>query len=458
MAVQPAGTASTEENSSKIAIDYAPVGISAEPRPVFGDVLTLGFGITVAAWTCAYICRMPIVNADGPTTVVTMLGVIILGGMAAGRYSHKGWRAGIYAGGISGILDILIVGSLIQDYTRSHHGATLPSAALWIGGSIGFNAAVAGLGAALGSLIPSPRRTQIAWAQVFAIVLCCATLPLITAGGLVTAFRVGMAVPDWPQSYGYNMFLFPLSMMQKHEGNFYEHAHRLMGSLVGFTALTLAIYLTCVESRRWVKIYAWSLGVAIAIQAVLGGTRVTENSIPLAIAHGIFAQVVFAGMAALAAITSRRFIALQTPVRDGASVDWVLAITFLSIMVVQLLLGALVRHKDMLVLLHITVAMFVAMIGMGCGVRAWGMQENFSSLRRAGAWLMTIIGLQLFLGIQALIFRNPHGETPTTVHAFMTTAHQANGALLLATGAVLAAWTFRGLEFSRTERLTTTAS
>ena len=65
---------------------------------------------------------------------------------------------------------------------------------------------------------------------------------LISSGGLVTGFRAGMAVPDWPNTFGHNMFLFPFTKMTG--GVFYEHAHRLLGSLVGLTALVLAILLS----------------------------------------------------------------------------------------------------------------------------------------------------------------------------------------------------------------------
>lgn len=452
MAVQPEVSAAPAKMAADDAIDAPAVGISpaAALRPArWGDVVTLGFGITVAVWIAAYVCRMPVVNAGGQVTVGLMLGAIFLGGVAAGRYSRKAVVAGLAAGALSGLLDILIVGSLIHDYSGAGNRAIVPTAALWIGGSMALNVVVAGLGAVLGGLVPSRRREEIAWPRVFAVVLCCATLPLITAGGLVTAFRAGMAVPDWPQSFEFNMFLFPLSLMQKDDGRFYEHAHRLMGSLVGLTTLTMAVYLTLADRRRWVKGYAWGIFAAVCFQGYLGGTRVTENSIGLAIAHGVFAQVVFAALAALAAITAREFVELKQPVRGGAWADWAMALGFLLLMVVQLTLGALLRHLDMLVLVHITFAALVALVGFGSGVQAWSLPENLKSLQRAGAWLMVFIGLQIFLGIVALVFRRPHSEAPTLVHAVLTTMHQANGAILIAVGAVQAAWVMRSLRFGR---------
>src|ERR1700733_7437641 len=74
----------------------------------------------------------------------------------------------------------------------------------------------------------------------FAMLTAGATLALIALGGLVTSKGVGMAVPDWPTTYGYNMFLFPISKWGG--GIFYEHTHRLLVTIVG----TLVVMLT-----RW---------------------------------------------------------------------------------------------------------------------------------------------------------------------------------------------------------------
>jgi len=239
MSVQSAG----EGSERRPVLAYA--GPEREPHLRGGDVLASGFGMTVGAWLVAYVSRMPLVNAPGQVTVSAMLTTVFAGGILTARYSRKGILGAVLAGAVSGLLDILIVGSILHDKASGDTGAgsVAPAAALWIAGSIVLNALVAGAGGMFGILFPSPRRVEIRWTHVIALVLVVATLPLITAGGLVTAFRAGLAVPDWPQSYGYNMFLFPLSKMQSAQGNFYEHAHRLMGSLVGLTSLTLAMCL-----------------------------------------------------------------------------------------------------------------------------------------------------------------------------------------------------------------------
>ena len=77
-----------------------------------------------------------------------------------------------------------------------------------------------------------------------ALLTACATFPLIFMGGLVTSHGAGMSVPDWPNSYGYNMFTFPPSIWLGRQagGIFYEHSHRLMGSVVGMLSIALTAF------------------------------------------------------------------------------------------------------------------------------------------------------------------------------------------------------------------------
>src|SRR3954462_6469746 len=84
-----------------------------------------------------------------------------------------------------------------------------------------------------------------------ALLTACATFPLIFMGGLVTSHQAGMSVPDWPNSYGYNMVMFPPSKWVG--GIFYEHTHRLMGTVVGMCAIMLAIAAWKWDKRAWAR-------------------------------------------------------------------------------------------------------------------------------------------------------------------------------------------------------------
>ncbi len=94
------------------------------------------------------------------------------------------------------------------------------------------------------------------WPHRLAVLTAAATFLLILVGGVVTNTGTGMAVPDWPTTFGYNMFLYPWSKMVG--GVLYEHTHRLLGSFVGSLTLTLVIVLWAVEPRQSVR----GLGIA----------------------------------------------------------------------------------------------------------------------------------------------------------------------------------------------------
>jgi len=141
------------------------------------------------------------------------------------------------------------------------------------------------------------------WLNRFAWITCVATLFLICSGGMVTSKGVGLAVPDWPTTFGYNMFLFPVSKWVG--GVLFEHTHRLIASAVGFLTIILTIWLWRSESRKWVR----NLGVialgAVILQGVLGGLRVTMLKDEIGIFHACLAQGFLGLVAVIAVITSR---------------------------------------------------------------------------------------------------------------------------------------------------------
>src|SRR3954453_4903259 len=118
-----------------------------------------------------------------------------------------------------------------------------------------------------------------------------ATLLLIFMGGLVTSKGARMSVPDWPNSYGYNMFTFPPSKCIG--GIFCQHTHRLMGTVVGMLSIALTIIAWKSEPRRWVRWLATSVLGAVIFQGVLGGLRVVLVKLDLAIVHACVAQAFF---------------------------------------------------------------------------------------------------------------------------------------------------------------------
>ena len=147
---------------------------------------------------------------------------------------------------------------------------------------------------------PSPSRLPhlLAWA------LACTTLTLIGAGALVTTYRAGMAVPDWPNTFGYNLFLYPLESWLDVFDVLLEHSHRLIAAAMGLLAIALAIVLWVVDRRsaaRWLGVAAV---VGVSLQGTLGGLRVILDETLLADVHGCTAALFFALAAALVTYTS----------------------------------------------------------------------------------------------------------------------------------------------------------
>ena len=124
------------------------------------------------------------------------------------------------------------------------------------------------------------------------------TWPLLFVGGLVTTYRVGMAVPDWPTTFGINMFRY--NFLNSAWGVFIEHGHRLYGSAVGLCLLIVAPWVQCLKKvpPRF-KAAAWVALLGVIFQGIMGGLRVTQNSTQLAMFHGCFAQLFFAYLACL---------------------------------------------------------------------------------------------------------------------------------------------------------------
>src|SRR4051812_16929493 len=153
------------------------------------------------------------------------------------------------------------------------------------------------------------------WLNGFAWFTTIATLLLICSGGMVTSKGVGLAVPDWPTTFGYNMFLFPVS--QWVGGIFFEHTHRLVASTVGFMTIILAVWLWRAESRRWLRILGLvSLG-AVVLQGVLGGLRVTMLKDEIGIFHACLAQAFFGLLVFIGLATSRFWIESSLPRAAG---------------------------------------------------------------------------------------------------------------------------------------------
>src|SRR6516164_4968548 len=190
-----------------------------------------------------------------------------------------------------------------------------------------------------------PSATSTKWLNRFAWLTCVATLLLICSGGMVTSKNVGLAVPDWPTTFGYNMFLFPISKWVG--GILFEHTHRLMGSLVGFLTIILAVWIWLGDDRRWLRNLGVIAVVGVILQGILGGLRVTMMKDQIGIFHACVAQAFLGLLVFIALVTTKFWSSLAERRFDFRKFSPIkaIAIAITVAIYVQLALGATMRHQ-----------------------------------------------------------------------------------------------------------------
>jgi len=288
-----------------------------------------------------------------------------------------------------------------------------------------------------------------------AVALVCVVFPLIWVGGLVTTYDAGMAVPDWPGTYGYNLLLYPWTTWIAGPFDlFIEHGHRLLGATAGLLTIAFVIAVFCVDRRLSMRFLAIAALALILAQGRLGGERVLLNSQQIALIHGCIGPLFFAFCTALAVVTSSRWNEpTQIDGRKGSLSRS--ALMGLLLAYGQLVLGAFLRHPNdagssrmfqLVLLFHVVVALaltgHIAALAISTVTRARGEQW----VMRPALGLAALLMVQLGLGVATFIVKYGWpawlgGEllNPTfTVSAqgfwssMIVTAHVANGSLILA--------------------------
>ncbi len=184
--------------------------------------------------------------------------------------------------------------------------------------------------------------------RLLAGVLVIFTFLLITMGGLVTSWNAGMSVPDWPTSFGGWAFI-PIHLWADF-AVLLEHNHRLMGAVSGLVAI--AVYLLTARRAGWghpITHLAGAVLLLYIVQGLFGGFRVTENSIPLALVHGVLGQVILGMTVALYCLypkpgTKQRTTSTATQPPAYALPVRISLLVLVGLVVAQLILGTWVRQ------------------------------------------------------------------------------------------------------------------
>lgn len=290
------------------------------------------------------------------------------------------------------------------------------------------------------------------WLHRYAVLTAAATFGLIFVGGLVTSTGSGLAVPDWPLSYGQ---VFP----PMEGGVLYEHGHRMMATAVGLLTVILTIWVWRAESRPWVKIVALAALVAVIVQGLLGGMTVLLG-LPLAVSvlHACIAQAFFMATVVLAVVTGPTWSRLvERPSNTFSPGLARLAAATTAAVYVQLILGALMRHLGaglaipdfplafgrllppilsgpvLVHLLHRLGALTVMILGLVTALRVFR-EAPKSDLARPALLLLVLLTVQITLGALTVL---------TRLSVLPTTAHVAGGAAVLVTSLVLTLRAYR---------------
>ncbi len=429
--------------------------------------LALGFATTVLMWAVGYFAML----APGMWIGEALFSVTLCIPVAFGWIARRGGASPAKVGLVSALANLLVIGAFLRD---EQQGSAL-TPVLYVVGLFAVSTALAVFGGFLAGNFASHVSRKFAQpialpstVGLLAIVAAVAVFLLLVTGGLVTSLESGLAVPDWPNSFGHNMLLYPISQMK--DGIYYEHAHRLFGMLVGVTALVMLGVVWREDSRRLVRMLAIAFIVIVCAQGLLGGLRVTGNitsatsgtelrpSTLLAIVHGMFGQIVFATACVIACIasTSWKSTTPAVAVVDAGRVR-TLPIVLLCALLVQLFLGASYRHLQVPphdglpaqhpswpIWFHIAGAIVVLVLAVITGALAGSRARNIKPVRILGKGLVHAVGLQVALGVGALVVVLIRvDEKIPGYEVLVTSAHQAIGALLLAMTAMLAALSLR---------------
>jgi cytochrome c oxidase assembly protein subunit 15 len=308
-----------------------------------------------------------------------------------------------------------------------------------------------------------------------ALLTAAATFPLIFMGGLVTSHHAGLAVPDWPNSFGYNMFLFPPRLWVG--GILFEHTHRLMGTVVGTLSIILCAWAWLRDKRKSIRWMATAVLAGVIFQGILGGLRVVLVNLDLAIVHGCFAQAFFC-LTALMAVMSSRWWTEAPNLSDSedspAGRRLVLAgILTVAVVYGQLVVGAVMRHEGAglavpdipfiygkllppttdeqlqainsmrawklglepvtlgqiwLHYAHRVGALVVSVVIVGLALHILIFHRRRRKLLRPALLLVGLLAIQLVLGLATVYYRKP---------ADVASCHVAVGALVLVTSFVI---------------------
>lgn len=276
-----------------------------------------------------------------------------------------------------------------------------------------------------------------------AIVLAASTFILIVAGALVTSNNAGLAVPDWPTSFG-SLYKIPPMV----GGVKYEHGHRMIAQFVGFLTIVLAVWLQRSDPRPWMRKLGWTALALVIIQGIFGGLTVL-HLLPwwVSTIHGILAQTYFSLTMLFVIFLGRRWLGAEVQAVPQQSGLDLLQLSSLAILLLylQLFFGAAFRHSaqwkiagdgDFVFpfMFHVFGAVAVTAMVFWMSIRALTAYGSIRPLRGMAIAVLALLLIQVGLGFAAYLTRvlDRNAIAPTMAMVHTTVTHVSVGALLMA--------------------------
>lgn len=211
------------------------------------------------------------------------------------------------------------------------------------------------------------------------------------------------------------------------------HPHTVLAIIAGALATALMVWLIPSNTPLWVRATSGTAVGLFAIDALLASV-IQTRPLPLALslAHACLAPMFFSALVVVAAYTwpgweDRPFAADLS----GFSLVAQMADVTPFLTVVQIALGAAYRHKALGVMPHMAGAMLVALPLLIISVVLLQQFPKHASIRPLAISTMSILLLQLSLGIGAFVMRLLDFDT-LPGFAYVAAGHVCAGALTLA--------------------------
>jgi cytochrome c oxidase assembly protein subunit 15 len=481
----------TEHNTNIVSVQQ-----ENKSAPVVWPGVTIGFAAAIAMWLVWYPLHLPGLqlspSVTAPILLLVMVAMIVRGSKQLGARALLG---GLIAGLTCSLINLLLLGNTLTQKDPVTAEFTLRENATQIAGGFFLVSIAAGVIAGfIGKLLSKDAphlQAQPNWLLRFGIAAVAALVPLVAIGGAVTSAGAGMAVPDWPGTYGQNMFLYPITLMEQAVDSriFLEHTHRLFGTLVGMTvfvlmivvlrvkggwawlALTLpfiaaSLIVTIFNNKGYIDLsfslpllgffavaslvftlIAASLGktgmltvgvfALVCTQGMLGALRVTESNPTFGFMHGIFGQLILAATVVLTASLSNSWsdkLSVNSSAVSGTR-KW--ALLAIGTLLIQLAMAAAYRHFESghALMTHIgfsLIALSMTVIFAFNLMKIDKASDGCPTFKRLGMFLLHGVSLQMVLGILALVLLPDNaGEERVVMYDELETAADVSVAHML---------------------------